>query len=93
MSLPVIRCVIALLIALLIWPATALANDSTAALSAGGLRLEKSDQIAILSEKLRIGPKRIVVDYEMQTPLRSRSIRSSHSPCRCLKAQSWQTCR
>lgn len=45
---------------------TVYANDSTASLAGGGLVLEKSNEIAILSEKLRIAPRRIVVDYEMQ---------------------------
>ncbi len=54
-----------LLFALLL-PSLALANDSTAVLAAGGLRLEKSEQIALRSEKLRISPQRIVVDYEME---------------------------
>jgi hypothetical protein len=47
-------------------PLQASANDSTAVLAAGGLRLEKSNDIVILSEKLRVSPSKITVDYEMQ---------------------------
>ncbi|MFN8391378.1 MAG: DUF4424 family protein [Bdellovibrionota bacterium] len=46
------------------------ANDSTATLAAEGLRLEKSESIRIVSEKLRVSPKRIVVDYEMDNTSR-----------------------
>lgn len=44
----------------------AFGNDSTAVLAAGGLRLEKSNDIAILSETLRVSPTKISVDYEME---------------------------
>lgn len=55
-----------LLLVLLLITVSASANDSTATLSAGGLVLKKTADIAILSEILRVGPKKITVDYEMQ---------------------------
>ena len=44
-------------------PLAARANDSAATLSAGGLVLEKTADIAIVSEDLRVSVERIEVDY------------------------------
>lgn len=43
--------------------APARANDSAAAIAAGGLELVKSDQVRMLSEVLRIAPRLIEVNY------------------------------
>jgi len=43
--------------------APAVANDGVAALRGGGLVFEKTDQIQMVSEKLRISPEKIDVDY------------------------------
>jgi hypothetical protein len=41
----------------------AAANDSTATLSVGGLQLEKTDKIAMLSEDLYLSAKEVRVRY------------------------------
>ncbi|MBN8996259.1 MAG: DUF4424 domain-containing protein [Rhizobiales bacterium] len=53
-------------IALAALAAPALANDSTAALSAGGLELVRNDDIAILSEDLHVSAKEITVTYHFR---------------------------
>ena len=45
---------------------TSYANDSAASLAAGGIQLEKNDSVEILSEILRLSPKKVVVDYEFR---------------------------
>jgi len=42
------------------------ANDSTAVIASGGLVLQKSIELSLRSEKLRVGPSRIAVDYEIE---------------------------
>jgi Domain of unknown function (DUF4424) len=39
------------------------ANDSSAAMAAGGLELIKNDQVRMVSEVLRIAPRLVEVDY------------------------------
>jgi hypothetical protein len=39
------------------------ANDSSAAMAAGGLVLVKNDQVRMVSEVLRIAPRLVEVDY------------------------------
>jgi Domain of unknown function (DUF4424) len=43
--------------------APARANDSSAAIAAGGLELVKTDQVRMVSEMLRIAPRLVEVDY------------------------------
>jgi hypothetical protein len=43
--------------------APARANDSSAAMAAGGLELVKNDQVRMVSEVLRIAPRLVEVDY------------------------------
>jgi hypothetical protein len=51
-------------VALAMWAAVpAAANDSTATLSVGGLQLEKTDKIAMLSEDLYLSAKEVRVRY------------------------------
>lgn len=50
----------------LLWAGTALANDSTAELAAGGLVLKKTDSIEMRSEDLFISQKEVVVRYRFQ---------------------------
>ncbi|WP_041286477.1 DUF4424 domain-containing protein [Desulfomonile tiedjei] len=50
-------------IAIFIFPTRISANDSTAALGAGGIELQKSDDIRILEEVLEISPYNIRVKY------------------------------
>ncbi len=45
------------------WPVPALANDSTAELGTGGLRLARSDVVSMESEVLRISQDEIAVEY------------------------------
>ena len=52
--------------ALLISLVSAQANDSTVTLGTGGLVFKKTADINIVSERLRISPKKITVDYEMK---------------------------
>lgn len=42
------------------------ANDTTVVLGAGGLEFRKSDTVRMLSEKLKLSPVEVSVDYEMQ---------------------------
>jgi hypothetical protein len=45
------------------WPLSALANDSIATTAGPGLRLEKTDRIAMKKELLRVSPKKVQVEY------------------------------
>ena len=53
----------ALAVTLAIAFAPARANDSSAAMAAGGLELIKNDQVRMVSEVLRIAPRLVEVDY------------------------------
>ncbi|MEW6350481.1 MAG: DUF4424 family protein [Thermodesulfobacteriota bacterium] len=61
-----LRAVIAalfVLLAILTWPLETPANDSIAALGAGGIELLKSDNIRMLEEVLEISPRMVRVKY------------------------------
>jgi len=45
-------------------PQSLMANDSSAALSTGGIILEQNDDIIMLSEKLHLSPTKVRVEYE-----------------------------
>src|SRR5258708_40371425 len=62
---PFLKCP-APLIAFLLLASPALANDSTAALGAGGLNLVRNQEIDLLSEDLRVGRDRIRVTYHFR---------------------------
>ncbi len=53
----------AMICAILLAPATALGNDSTARIGVGGLELTKTDNIRMVSEQLEISVARIRVTY------------------------------
>jgi hypothetical protein len=58
------RCLAsALAVTLIVALAPARANDSAAAMAAGGLELVKNDQVRMVSELLRIAPRLVEVDY------------------------------
>ncbi len=54
---------------------TALANDSISALTLGGIELQKTNEIAMQSEVLKITPKRVEVDYVFEN-LTSKEIKA-----------------
>jgi Domain of unknown function (DUF4424) len=58
------RCLAsALAVTLILAFAPARANDSSAAMAAGGLELIKNDQVRMVSEVLRIAPRLVEVNY------------------------------
>ena len=58
------------------------ADDSTAALGAGGLVLEKTDKIALVSEDLTLSPTAVKVAYRFRN-LTNADYRDDRSPSRC----------
>ncbi|HZP19883.1 MAG TPA: DUF4424 domain-containing protein [Bauldia sp.] len=60
------RVLLAASASLALFASTALANDSTAALGAGGLNLVRNEEIDLLSEDLYVSEKEIRVTYHFQ---------------------------
>ncbi|MBR0870763.1 DUF4424 family protein [Bradyrhizobium tropiciagri] len=58
---PIARLLLAATLGAMAKPAQA--NDSAAAMAAGGLQLVRSDQVRMVSEVLRIAPRLVEVDY------------------------------